>query len=211
MAGILSDPTVIIALAALFGTIAVALINGVFTVIGASWLEPRKQRKIERDRGRELVKALYNEIIHMYLFLLDKQTMLAASPENFFHLDVYRKAREDPVKFFMLPTAHELDNLFMRLISLEQELIAIKNGKISGHAETTINSAKERIEEDIVCSGTCCKNITNTLQFIPFQRERILENLKKKRDQAIAEGKIPNPMPSVVKAQLGISQVLRKK
>jgi hypothetical protein len=189
MVDIASDTTILIAIVALIGTVIVALVNGIFSVASKAWLEPRRQRKLEHTRQQELAKALYNEVIHMCKFLLDKPKTIAAAPKSFFHLGVYYEVRKDPVKFFMLPTAHELDNFYMALILLGRELDAIhKQGK--DNYQETINQALGNIAMDIVCSKECISWVVCTIKHFPSAQAQLLELLEKKQEEAFNNGLI---------------------
>ncbi|MGB9212299.1 MAG: hypothetical protein WCB91_05305, partial [Halobacteriota archaeon] len=184
------DTTVLLALFALIGTVVVAFINGMFTIVRV-WLDPRRQRQEELRQQQGLVKALYNEVIHMCKFLLDKPETIAAAPNSYFNLDVYYATRKDPIKFFMLPTAHELDSFYMEFLDLKNELKTILKKKGTGSPKEAITKALERIATDIVCSTACLNQVATTITGVPSAREQLLDLLNNAQDEACHKHLIP--------------------
>ena len=121
-----------------------------WTVFNATVLEPRRHRKAEKAKTIAIRRALYNEIMSLYLTLIHDDTKfeVVTNPTEMLKTPFYNKMLEEPALMYRLTEAPAIQSIYKRISILRQKL------STTSGSQNEIQKTIQAIQRAIVRSST---------------------------------------------------------
>jgi hypothetical protein len=122
-----SDRSLAPLLAVLLGAIVGSILGFLGSILSVTWLEPMRREQEKKARSQDTRKALYNQMMHLYIFAHEAPQRLIEDPKTHLSFDAYTSAHADPIFFYsVLREAEVFDLTYKKLLETKRTILQIK-------------------------------------------------------------------------------------
>jgi hypothetical protein len=128
-------------LAVLLGAIAGSMLGFLGSILSVMWLEPERRDQEKKARAEETRTALYNQMMHLYIFAREAPQRLIEDPEIHLSFDAYTSAHADPIFFYSgILDSEVFDLTYKKLQETKRTILQIKADSYAGRSKKGIIS-----------------------------------------------------------------------
>ncbi len=112
------------ALLGLLGVIVGAVFGIIGTTLNTIYFEPHKRQRTLEDDAKQQRRALYNQLMHQYIFAKNASDQFIRQPKISFKYSTYISVQTNPIAFYsMVPDAEAIDLAFSAFQSAQENIL----------------------------------------------------------------------------------------
>jgi hypothetical protein len=114
-------------LAVLLAAIVGSILGFLGSILSVTWLEPLRRDQEKKTLSQDTRKALYNQMMHLYILAREAPQKLIEDPERYLSYDAYTSAHANPIFFYSaLREAEVFDLTYSKLQEVKMAILQIK-------------------------------------------------------------------------------------